>query len=493
MLSPGAVLSDRYRLTEHLATGGMGEVWRGVDTVLGRTVAVKVLLPALLAEPGFNARFESEARMMAALRHPGIVNVFDYGESELPNGARAVYLVMEHVDGEPLAARLRREGRLDAATTLSVVAEAAEALHAAHQAGIVHRDVKPGNLLIQPDHTVRLVDFGVARSVGAASITGTNNVVGTALYMAPEQAAGRQVSPATDIYALGAVAYHCLAGHPPFGGGSALDVAVKHLDEEVPPLSADVAPPVAALVARALAKDPADRFATAEDLAAAARAALTDHADPAVTAMVAGAAAPPAGEPPAAAAARPATGASAAAGDPPARRRIPVAALSAAALVAAVLAGVLAFASGAGSPPANGESGPGPADQRSTAPAGSGTAGTGQAPGAGTPKPGASGTPTRSTAPATTAPGTPGTTSTPGGTQGSSAPAGGGGPGPSSSAEPQPSAPASPSPDQTSQLPDPGPTPSGEPAAGGGGASPLPVTGVTSPPGDGTVASEILA
>ncbi|HEX2773191.1 MAG TPA: serine/threonine-protein kinase, partial [Micromonosporaceae bacterium] len=327
VLSPGAVLSNRYRLTDHLATGGMGEVWRAVDTVLGRTVAVKVLLPALLAEPGFGARFEAEARMMATLQHPGIVNVYDYGESDLPNGARAVYLVMEHVDGEPLAARVKQDGRLDVATTMSVLAQAAEALHAAHVAGIVHRDVKPGNLLVQPDGTVMLVDFGVARSVAATSITGTNNVVGTALYMAPEQAAGRAVSPATDIYALGAVAYHCLAGYPPFGGGNPLEVAIKHLHEELPPLPADIAPPVAALVARALAKDPADRFATAEDLAAAARAVLGQQADPAATTVLAGAAAPLAGGSPATAAALPAAGPAAAAGDPPARRRVPVAAL----------------------------------------------------------------------------------------------------------------------------------------------------------------------
>ncbi|HEX7745227.1 MAG TPA: serine/threonine-protein kinase, partial [Micromonosporaceae bacterium] len=292
MLSPEAVLSDRYRLVEHLATGGMGEVWRATDTVLGRPVAVKVLLPALLAEPGFGARFAAEARMMAALQHPGIVNVYDYGESDLPGGARAVYLVMEHVDGESLAARLKGSGRMDARTTLSIVAQAADALHAAHTAGIIHRDVKPGNLLVRPDGTVTLVDFGVARSAEVTSLTLTNNVVGTALYMAPEQAAGRPVSPATDIYALGAVAYHCVAGHPPFSGGTSLDVAIKHLHDEVPPLPTDVPAGVAALVTRALEKEPADRFESAEALAAAARTALDNAATAASPTVLAGAAVP---------------------------------------------------------------------------------------------------------------------------------------------------------------------------------------------------------
>jgi serine/threonine-protein kinase len=495
VLSPGALFSDRYRLTDHLATGGMGEVWRAVDTVLGRTIAVKVLLPALLAEPGFRARFEAEARMMAALRHPGIVSVFDYGESDLPNGARAAYLVMEYVDGESLAARLRRERRLDPATTMAIVAEAAEALHAAHLAGIVHRDVKPGNLLVQSDRTVRLVDFGVARSVADAGLTGPNHIVGTALYMAPEQAAGRQVSPATDIYALGAVAYHCLAGNPPFGGGNALDVAIKHLDDDVPALPPDIAPPVAALVTTALAKDPTDRFATAEALAAAARAALKQPADPAATTVLAGPAAPVAAASPATAKAASAAAAAKDADEPPPRRRVPVAALSVAGLVAAAaLAALLAVSTNA-DPPDGGGSGPAPTDQRSGAPAGSGTAGA-DGP---TTNPGGSGAPTRSTAPggsASPAPGTsPGTTATPGGTRNSSAPAA-----QSASPEPQPSAPASPNSDETGQSPEPGPTASGVPAGGGGGASPPPAADATSPPDNdagepagGTGGTEILA
>jgi serine/threonine-protein kinase len=271
-LESGVLLSDRYRLDERVATGGMGDVWRATDLVLDRRVAVKVLLPALLADPGFIARFRAEARMMAALHTPGVVQVYDSGEATLPGGSRADYLVMEYVDGEPLSRRLAAVERLDVAETMSIVAQAARALHAAHTAGIVHRDVKPSNLLVQADGTVVLVDFGVARSTAVTSITGTNAVPGTALYMAPEQALGKPVSAATDIYALGAVAYHCLTGHTPFTGDNPLEVAIKHTQDEPPPLPADVPAPVAELVARTLAKDPAARYPDAEALAAAARA-----------------------------------------------------------------------------------------------------------------------------------------------------------------------------------------------------------------------------
>ncbi|MEV0807677.1 serine/threonine-protein kinase [Micromonospora sp. NPDC050200] len=284
MLSSEVVLSGRYRLDERVATGGMGDVWRATDLVLGRQVAVKVLLPALVSDPDFIARFRAEARIMAALRHPGIVQVFDCGQDRLDDGGRADYLVMEFVEGEPLSRRIEAAGHLDAAETMSVVAQAAQALHAAHAGGIVHRDVKPSNLLVQEDGTVVLVDFGVARSTNVTSITSTNAVPGTALYMAPEQASGRPVSPATDIYALGAVAYCCLTGGPPFTGDNPLQVAVRHLDDEPPALPDDIPAPVHALVSRALTKDPADRFATGAEMAAAARAALSDGA--ATTAFV---------------------------------------------------------------------------------------------------------------------------------------------------------------------------------------------------------------
>ncbi|MFY1622905.1 protein kinase domain-containing protein [Micromonospora sp. WMMD723] len=284
VLSSEVVLSGRYRLDERVATGGMGDVWRATDLVLGRQVAVKVLLPALVSDPDFIARFRAEARIMAALRHPGIVQVFDCGEDRLDDGGRADYLVMEFVEGEPLSRRIESAGHLDVDETMSVVAQAAQALHAAHAGGIVHRDVKPSNLLVQEDGTVVLVDFGVARSTNVTSITSTNAVPGTALYMAPEQASGRPVSAATDIYALGAVAYCCLTGQPPFTGDNPLQVAVRHLDDEPPELPADIPVAVRALVARALEKDPADRFATGAEMATAARAAAGD--DTAATALV---------------------------------------------------------------------------------------------------------------------------------------------------------------------------------------------------------------
>ncbi|MEV1287669.1 protein kinase [Micromonospora sp. NPDC049679] len=293
MLGSGVVISDRYRLEDHLATGGMGQVWRATDLALGRTVAVKVLLPSLLADPDFAVRFRAEARMMAALRHPGVVDVYDCGEDDLPDGGHVLYLVMEYVAGEPLSHRIAAAERLGVRETMSVVAQAARALHAAHGSGIVHRDVKPSNLLVQPDGTVKLVDFGVARSAAVTSVTGTNAIVGTALYMAPEQARGRPVSAATDIYALGAVAYHCLSGHPPFAGDNPLEVAVRHLHDAPPPLPADLPAPVVALVERALAKESADRYPGADALADDARAILAGR--PVAPATVAAAAAGVAG------------------------------------------------------------------------------------------------------------------------------------------------------------------------------------------------------
>ncbi|MGW0433588.1 protein kinase domain-containing protein [Micromonospora sp. NPDC003197] len=272
MLCSGVVLSDRYRLDERLATGGMGDVWRATDLLLDREVAVKILLPSLLTDPTFIARFRAEAKMMAALHHPGIVRVYDVGEDPNAPGGSADYLVMEYVHGEPLNRRIEAAGQLDVPQTLSVLAQAADALHAAHEKGIVHRDVKPSNLLVQPNGSVVLVDFGVARSSSVTSITSANGIPGTALYMAPEQASGRPVSAATDIYALGAVAYCCLAGAPPFTGDTPLEVAVRHLDEMPPPLPAEVPAPVAELIMRALAKDPAERYPTAAAFAAAARA-----------------------------------------------------------------------------------------------------------------------------------------------------------------------------------------------------------------------------
>jgi len=274
VLSSGHLLDNRYRLDERIATGGMGDVWRGTDVVLGRVVAVKVLRTAMLSDPEFAARFYGEARMMAAFRHPGVVEVYDYASAGDGGGEDDVaYLVMAFVDGEPLSSRLKEQGTIPVGETMSIVAQAAEALHAAHENGTVHRDVKPGNLIVKPNGTVILVDFGVARSAAVTSVTGLNAIVGTALYMAPEQVAKGNVTPATDIYALGAVAYHCIAGRPPFDGDNALQVALRHLEDDPDPLPDTVPAPVRALITRAMAKDPAERFATADEFAAAAMAA----------------------------------------------------------------------------------------------------------------------------------------------------------------------------------------------------------------------------
>jgi serine/threonine protein kinase len=273
VLRPGDLLSDRYRLDRFLASGGMGEVWSATDVVLGRVVAVKVLQPAVLTDPSFAVRFRHEARTLAAFHHPNVVDVYDFGEHRAGDRALA-YLVMAYVDGEPLSHRIAARGRLPVAEAMSVVAQVGEALHAVHANGVVHRDIKPGNLLVRPDGTVVLVDFGVARSTEGTAITSADAVPGTVLYMAPEQVSGDPVSAATDVYALGAVAYHCLAGEPPFSGDAALEVALRHLHDDYPPLPADVPEPVRALVDRALAKNPADRFPTAGALAEAARAAV---------------------------------------------------------------------------------------------------------------------------------------------------------------------------------------------------------------------------
>jgi eukaryotic-like serine/threonine-protein kinase len=254
----------------------MGDVWRAIDTVLGRPVAIKVLRSHLTADPTFGARFRIEARSIAALHHPGIVSVYDYGEVDQDGTLVMAYLVMAYVDGEPLSARIAAAGQLPPAQTMAIVAQVARALEAAHTAGIIHRDIKPDNLLIDSEGRVILVDFGVARASFAETLTAAGQVVGTARYMAPEQVAKQPLSSATDIYALGAVAYHCLAGHPPFTGDNAISVALNHLQDEPDPLPSSLPSSVRAVVKRAMAKDPARRYASAAAMATAADAAIKD-------------------------------------------------------------------------------------------------------------------------------------------------------------------------------------------------------------------------
>jgi eukaryotic-like serine/threonine-protein kinase len=256
------VLDGRYQLDYRIASGGMGEVWAGTDIVLGRPVAVKLLSTQHAGDEQFRARFRAEARYAASLSHPGITRVFNYGENSPLGGP---YLVMELVNGEPLSQILERVGRLSAYNTMDVVAQAARALDVAHNAGIVHRDIKPGNLLIMGDGTTKITDFGIAkaRESGDPQLTATGIVMGTAMYVSPEQATGAVVTGSSDIYSLGVVAYECLAGEPPFVAEQPLAIAIMHKHDPVPPLPSDVPRPVSDLVMAMLAKTPEGRPETA--------------------------------------------------------------------------------------------------------------------------------------------------------------------------------------------------------------------------------------
>ncbi|WP_299959006.1 protein kinase domain-containing protein [uncultured Modestobacter sp.] len=292
MQPDGQLLGERYELLGSIAVGGMGEVWRARDTRLNRDVAVKVLRREFTANPTSLARFRAEAQHSAGLLHPNIATLFDYGEvlpgatgtehltygtehltygtEHLTYGTEHLaYLVMELVRGESLSGLLRREGRLPADRTLEVMRQAAAGLAAAHAAGVVHRDVKPGNVLLSADGAVKLTDFGVAVSAASMPLTRTGEVLGTANYLSPEQAQGLRATPASDVYALGLVAYECLAGHRAFDGDDALAVALRQVNETPPPLPDDVPAPVRRLVEQAMAKDPAARFADGAALHAA--------------------------------------------------------------------------------------------------------------------------------------------------------------------------------------------------------------------------------
>jgi len=260
--TPGTVLSDRYNLTERIAGGGMGEVWAATDTVLGRTVAVKLLSPALSRQSGFLERFRAEARCSAALHHPNITTVFDYGEDD-----SSAYLVMELVAGQPLSQIIADRAPLSAHATASILIQAAAALEAAHQGGVVHRDVKPANILVTPDGTAKLTDFGIARLVNTAPLTQTGQVLGTAQYLSPEQALGQSATASSDIYALGVVGHEMLTGRRPFDADTMVATALAHINQPPPPLPDTVPVGIRSVISAALAKDPADRPATAAAMA----------------------------------------------------------------------------------------------------------------------------------------------------------------------------------------------------------------------------------
>jgi serine/threonine protein kinase len=262
----GLTFGGRYQLSSRVAIGGMGEVWQATDLVIGRTVAIKILKDEYLGDPGFLERFRAEARHAALVNHEGIANVFDYGEED-----GSAYLVMELVPGEALSAILERERVLSSDKVLDIVAQTASALQAAHAAGLVHRDIKPGNLLITPEGRVKITDFGIARIADQVPLTATGQVMGTVQYLSPEQASGHPASPTTDLYSLGIVAYEALAGRRPFTGESQVAIAMAHINETPPELPATVAEPVRNLVYSCIAKNPADRPASAAHLARAAQ------------------------------------------------------------------------------------------------------------------------------------------------------------------------------------------------------------------------------
>jgi serine/threonine-protein kinase len=271
-LATGSLLAGRYEITEPIATGGMGEVWKARDRVLDRIVAAKVLKSEFTGDPSFLARFRNEARHTAALTHPNIASVYDYGETVDDSGTQQLaFLVMEFVEGQPLVTILHDEGALPVDWTLHVLSQSADGLSAAHRAGVVHRDIKPGNLMVRPDGVVKLTDFGIAQARDATPLTRTGMVVGTAQYLSPEQAQGMQVNAASDIYSLGVVGYECLAGVRPFDGASQVAIALAHINRPPPPLPSHVPPAVRLLIERALAKDPSDRFSDGAAFAEAIR------------------------------------------------------------------------------------------------------------------------------------------------------------------------------------------------------------------------------
>ena len=263
MVEPGRrCLGDRYELHQLIAAGGMGQVWRAQDLALHRTVAVKVLRSEYTGDPTFVARFRAEAQHAASLSHPNIAAVFDYGEEIAQDGTgeTLAYLVMELVEGEPLSALVAREGALGTTTTLSLLRQTAFGLGEAHRAGMVHRDVKPGNILVRPDGSVKITDFGIAWSARSVALTRTGQVIGTPQYLSPEQAEGKLASPASDVYALGLIGYECLTGHPAFEGDNPVTIALKQVRQDPEPLPDDLPARVRGLIGRALIKDPSARF-----------------------------------------------------------------------------------------------------------------------------------------------------------------------------------------------------------------------------------------
>jgi len=274
----GRVIGGRYRLMSPIGEGGMATLWRAMDEQLEREVAVKILRPQFGADPGFAARFRNEARTAGSLSHPNIVQIYDFGTDA---EAGEQYIVMQLVDGQDLASLLRERGALPVDEAVAIGAATADALDAAHRHGLIHRDVKPANILITKGGRTLVTDFGISRAISDASMTVTGTTIGSVHYFSPEQAAGEELGPPSDIYALGIVMYEMLSGRRPFDGDSAAGVALKRLNEPPPPLSTGIRPIPPALedvVMRAMARDPAQRYATAAEFAQALRGWASNEA-----------------------------------------------------------------------------------------------------------------------------------------------------------------------------------------------------------------------
>lgn len=283
----GSVFSDRYRIEERIATGGMGAVYLTTDQRLDRQVALKVLKEELADDERFVERFRREARSAGALSHPNIAGVFDFGQDD-----GRYYMVMELAEGRDLARVLREEAPLSPERSVRIASQIALALDHAHSAGVVHRDIKPPNVIIGEADRVKVTDFGIARAIGESTLTATGSVLGTAQYISPEQASGGEVGPPADIYALGIVLYEMLTGSLPFTGDSALAVAMRHVSDDVPApskLNADVPATLDGVVARATAKDPNARYSGAREMAEALATALGSTAEVPTSALAVGA------------------------------------------------------------------------------------------------------------------------------------------------------------------------------------------------------------
>jgi eukaryotic-like serine/threonine-protein kinase len=273
MTVPDRLLGGRYEVGELLGYGGMAEVHRGRDRRLGREVAIKMLRTDLARDQTFQMRFRREAQNAASLNHPAIAAIYDTGEERSPSGEPLPYIVMEFVNGRTLKELLAAEQRVQPRRALEITADICAALEFSHRHGIIHRDVKPGNVMITPNGQVKVMDFGIARDLasGATTMTQTSAVIGTAQYLSPEQARGELVDARSDVYATGCVLFELLCGHPPFVGDSPVAVAYQHVREDPPLVSSmnpEVGPDIDAVVMKALAKNPANRYQSAAEMRA---------------------------------------------------------------------------------------------------------------------------------------------------------------------------------------------------------------------------------